>query len=566
MIHTRRISRLWPVILLVVCLFTQTQGLAQKQSKAPPKARATSKSKSQTPETPPKEETTPAPEPPKTDPLGRSTPYGCVMGFLKAVSDGDLGTATQYLDTKLPDDKAKELATQLKAVLDASLSSSLNKISKDEQGSLRDYLRVSRESIGVAKMPHGDLEIYLDRVERLDQVPVWLFAPETLTKIPEAYAHLEKRDQLDVLPESLRTVDFFGIPLWRWIVIFLGLGLSLLLSSIVARVFLWIFRIALHKGKIQDEEEILRKLRRPVRILLLSLAVAIISSFGLSVLARHYWESAAGVLVVLGTGWLLGSIIDIAASVGTRRSIAIGVQQKIAVITLVQRLTKILVALAVLLILLKGAGVNVGAMLTGLGIGGVALALAAQNALQDLFGGISIIVRDTIRVGDFCRVADQTGTIEEIGLSSTRLRTLDRTVVSIPNSKIAQVSSENFTLRDKFWFRHLLSLRPDTSEDQLDRVLTGIRTILVEDRNIEADTGRAALLGFVDASFQIEIFAYVKTDTYPNFLKYQQGLLQEVLAAISGAGARLAMASQTTYLETTSLTEEEMRKLTRTDR
>jgi MscS family membrane protein len=183
-----------------------------------------------------------------------------------------------------------------------------------------------------------------------------------------------------------------------------------------------------------------------------------------------------------------------------------------------------------------------------------------------LFGGISIIVRDTIRVGDFCRVADQTGTIEEIGLSSTRLRTLDRTVVSIPNSKIAQVSSENFTLRDKYWFRHLLSLRPDTSEDQLDRVLTGIRTILVEDRNIEADTSRAVLLGFMDASFQIEIFAYVKTDTYPNFLKYQQRLLQDVLTAISEAGARLAMTSQTTYLETTGLTEEETTKLTRPNR
>ena len=567
MIHIRRISRWWPWILLVTCLVTGTQGLAQKQSKVPPKASATSKSKSQ-PETPPKEETTPAPapEPPKTDPLGRSTPYGCVMGFLKAVSDGDLGLATQYLDSKEPDDKAKELATQLKGVLDANLSSSLNKISKDEQGSLRDYLRVSRESIGVAKTSHGDLEIFLDRVERQQQVPVWLFAPETLAKIPEAYSLLEKRDPLDALPEPLRTVNFFGMPLWRWISIFLGLGLCLLLSSVVARLFLWIFRIVLHKGKIQNEDEIVRKLKRPVRILLLALAVALIASHGLSVLARHYWESTAGVLFVVGIGWLLGSIIDLGASVGMRRSIATGVPQKIAVITLVQRLTKVLLAFAVLLILLKAAGVNVAAMLTGLGIGGVALALAAQNTLQDLFGGVSLIVRDTIRVGDFCRVADQTGTIEEIGLSSTRLRTLDRTVVSIPNSKIAQVSSENFTLRDKYWFRHVLSLRPDTTEDQLDRVLAGIETILVEDRNIEAESSRAVLLGFKDASFQIEIFAYVKTDTYANFLKYQQGLLQDVLTVISAAGARLAMTSQTTYLETTGITEDEMRKLTRTDR
>jgi MscS family membrane protein len=200
-------------------------------------------------------------------------------------------------------------------------------------------------------------------------------------------------------------------------------------------------------------------------------------------------------------------------------------------------------------------------MLTGLGIGGVALALAAQNALQDLFGGISIIVRDTIRVGDFCRVADQTGTIEEIGLSSTRLRTLDRTVVSIPNSKIAQVSSENFTLRDKFWVHHFLIFRPDTSEDQLNRVLAEIKDVMDQNPKIEPETSRVSILGYQNASFQIEIFAYLRTDTYANFLKYQQSFLMNVQTAIVEAGARLAMTSQTTYLEAVGLVEDETRRL-----
>lgn len=566
MVHLRRIGGPWQVIVLLVCLLGRTEGVAQKQTTKNTKPRA-SAARSNVPETPPKEEAAPpVPEEPKTDPLGRSTPYGCVMGFLKAVNDSNLGIATQYLDAKLPNDEAKELAMQLKAVLDASLSSSLNKISKDEQGSLRDNASISRERIGVAKTQSGDLEIYLDRVERKEQIPVWLFSAETLAKIPEVYAHLQRHDRLDALPAPLREVHFFGIPLWRWIAIFLGLAVALLLSSAVARLFLWIFRIVLHKGKIQNEDEILRKLKRPVRILLLSLATAGAASFGLSVLARHYWESAAVVLGVIGLGYLVSSIIDLAASAGMRRSIATGVQQKIAVITLVQRLTKILVAFAVLLLLLREAGINVTAMLTGLGIGGVALALAAQNALQDLFGGISIIVRDTIRVGDFCRVADQTGTIEEIGLSSTRLRTLDRTVVSIPNSKIAQVSSENFTLRDKFWFRHLLTFRPDTLQDQLNRVIADIKTVLNQDPKVEAESSRVVFLGYQDASFQIEIFAYLKTDTYANFLRYQQGLLLNVQTAISEAGARLAMKSQTTYLETAGFINEETERLVRPER
>lgn len=567
MIHFRRISGSWQAIVLLVCLVGSAAGFAQKRNTGHLTGHAISGGKSKVTQSPPKEESNPPDAvannaPPKPDPLGRSTPYGCVIGFLQAVNDDNLGLATQYLDTTLPEEQARELAKELKAVLDASLSSNINKLSKEEQGNVRDNLRPSRDRIGVAKTPSGDLDIFLDRIQRPQEPPVWLFASETLAKIPGAYAHLHTFDLSDRLPQPLLRIQFLGLPLWRWIAILLALVLAFLLSSLVARVLLWIFRAFLIKGNIRNEDEILHKLRTPVRILLLSLAVVTAESFSLSVLARHYWGAAAKFFGVVGFAWLIVSIIDLAANAGMRRSVATGVQQKIAVITLIQRLTKILIAFVVLLIFLRDAGINVSAMLAGLGIGGVALALAAQNTLQDLFGGISIIMRDTIRVGDYCRIADQTGTIEDIGLSSTRLRTLDRSVVSIPNSKIAQVSSENFTLRDKFWFHHVLSLRPDTSQAQINRILADIQSILDEDLNVEAGSGRVDLIGFREASFQVEIFAYVKADTYASFLKHQKELLQIVRAAISQAGAQLAMTSQTTYLENANLLHLETKKPT----
>ena len=156
-------------------------------------------------------------------------------------------------------------------------------------------------------------------------------------------------------------------------------------------------------------------------------------------------------------------------------------------------------------------------MLAGLGIGGIALALAAQKTLEDLFGGISIIMRASIRVGDYCRVADQTGIIEDIGLSSTRLRTLDRTVVSIPNARIAVLSSENFASRDKFWFHHILSLRYDTSKTQIERVLGEMQAVMRNTPEIEKETHRANLIGARKASFQIEVFAYVIAANYDLF-------------------------------------------------
>lgn len=385
----------------------------------------------------PAQESAPAAPQPPQDPLGRSTLYGCVLGFLRAVANNNLAVASQYLDTKLPEDQAEQLAKQLKAVLGASLSTSIEGISRGEAGNLNDNLRMTREKIGVVRTSSGDLDILLDHVQRRQEPSIWLFSADTLAQIPSFYAHLETRDSSRFLPAAGRRIELFGLPLWRWVYILLAIALAVVLSTVVTRLLLLIFGLTFHESQLLSRKEILGLIRQPIRILLLSLALWIAASLSLSVLARHRWALTAQLLAVLGFGWLLVRLVDLGARAGTRQSIALGVQDKVAVITLVQRLFKVLTGFAVLLILLRQAGVNVSAMLAGLGIGGIALALAAQNTLQDLFGSISIISRETIRVGDYCRLAGQIGTVEDIGLASTRLRTLDRTVISIPNSKIA---------------------------------------------------------------------------------------------------------------------------------
>jgi MscS family membrane protein len=499
----------------------------------------------------------PQPEPapavtqqPPEDPLGRSTPYGCVLGFLRAVADNNLATATQYLDTKLPEDRAENLAKQLKAVLDASLSSSIGGISRDESGNLLDNLRMTREKIGVVRTSAGDLDILLDRVQR-DQGPsMWLFSSDTLAQIPTVYSHLQTHDFARYVPAALRQIEFFGLPLWRLIFIIGAIALAILLSALVTRLLLLVFGIIFQERQLLSSKEMVSRLKQPIRILLLSLAVWTCGLFSLSVLARHRWTLVAQILLVLGVAWLLICLVNLGAEAGTRRSIAQGLQDRVAVITLAQRIFKILAAFVVLLILLHGAGVNISAMLAGLGIGGIALALAAQNTLADFFGGISVISRKTIRVGDYCRLADQVGTVEDIGLSSTRLRTLDRTVISIPNAKVAQLASENFALRDSFWFHHTLSLRFDTAQPQIERMLTDVEAVITGYSSIKPGASRVNLIGIQGASYQIEIFAYVMAADYNLFIVHQQSLLFRVLAAISEAGARLAFPSSTTYLET----------------
>ncbi len=219
----------------------------------------------------------PAAEPIPVDSLGRSTPYGCVIGFLQAVNDNNLTKAAQYLDTKLPEEKAEELATQLKVVLDAGLSSSINGLSRDLLGNLTDDLRVSRERVGVAKLPNGNVEILLDRVKRPQEAPIWLFSPETLARVPAAYAEIKQPDFSRFFPAPLVRLQLLGLPLWRWLTILVAISLTILLSSAVTRLLFLIFRVFLNKKHVHDEEELLARLKRPVLVLLLAVTITCLS-------------------------------------------------------------------------------------------------------------------------------------------------------------------------------------------------------------------------------------------------------------------------------------------------
>ena len=131
-----------------------------------------------------------------------------------------------------------------------------------------------------------------------------------------------------------------------------------------------------------------------------------------------------------------------------------------------RRVIDVLVLFAGLLFTFYHFGVDPTAALAGLGVGGIAVALAAQKTLENVVGGISLIADQAVRVGDTLKLGDILGTVEDVGLRSIRIRTLDRTIVSVPNGQIATMSIEILSARDKFWFHPLVSLRLDTTPAQ----------------------------------------------------------------------------------------------------
>ncbi len=221
---------------------------------------------------------------------------------------------------------------------------------------------------------------------------------------------------------------------------------------------------------------------------------------------------------------------------------------RIALAGLTGRLAQIGVLTVGILIVLHQAGVNLTATLTGLGIGGLAVAFATQKTLENLFGGIMIISDRPVRIGDSCKIGDVVGNVVNIGLRSTRIRTQDRTIVTIPNGQLAIISLENFSLRDKFWFHPTIALNQQTTKGQMKTLLRNIHAMLDRHSKVESETMRVRLIGIRTASLDVAVFAYVIAADIEEFLGIQEELILEILAIVEAAGTELALPTQVTHL------------------
>jgi MscS family membrane protein len=487
------------------------------------------------------------PEVAYTDPLGRSTPQGSLFAFMKSAAQGDYEQALRYLDTRITGLAAQKLVVGLRTILERGFSGKLAILSNKQEGYLDDNLPPSKELVGTVKTSSGSLDILLERVQRGNNPPIWLFSAETLKNVPEIYKELDVRTIDAFLPKFLVNTWFLWFPLWQWFSILLVIPISIALATLVSRLFRPLLLLLVRRiTKAQVDPHVLR-LTGPVRILIFALAIWSISLLSRSVLTSVFWTYVASTLTVIGVTWLCVRLIDIVSKL-KQKQLAVVSLDKISLVQLVGKLSQILALIVGAFVIFYIAGINIAAALTGLGIGGIAIAFAAQKTLENLFGGIMIISDQPVRVGDLCRAGDHFGTVENIGLRSTRIRTLERTVVSVPNGQLAVMSLENFTMRDKIWFHHTLKLRYETTADQLRYIIAEVRKMLYEHSKVESSSARVRFIGMGNSSFELEVFAYVLERVYESFLPIQEDLLLRIMDIVEGSGSGFAFPSQTTYL------------------
>jgi MscS family membrane protein len=213
-----------------------------------------------------------------------------------------------------------------------------------------------------------------------------------------------------------------------------------------------------------------------------------------------------------------------------------------------QRVANALLILSAMLMVFRALGFNTSTALAGVGIGGIAIALGAQKSLENLIGGIAVLSDEVIRVGDVCRFGDKVGVVEDISLRSTRIRTGERTELSIPNGMLATMSVENLTRRDKMLFEVKLGLRYETTPDQLRAVLAETRRMLYGHPKVEQASASIRFAGFNDHALSLAASCYLLTTNDSEYAAIREDLLLRILEIIGAAGTGFALPSRTVYL------------------
>ena len=491
---------------------------------------------------------TQAPTPASADPLGRDTPSGTVLGFLQAAQDGNERAAADYLQMSAArrQSQGPDMAGKLKVLMDRAFVGSLRRLSTRPEGNPEDGTS-DQQTIGMFANGDQDVPVILVRVTDPNVGKIWLFSADTLGKVPELYNNVQAHQVENELPQGLVRNVFLGMPLWQWLALFAAIPLAFAIGWAVV-LLLAIPRRLWLKFRKRPNLHSYSHMSKPLLVSFSAFAHRVIAAYlGLPLLPRLYYSRTIWVLISIGFFWFLLRATGLTMQRLRIRAISAGRIGAGTLMVLGERLLTALVAIVAVLAILGIMGFNLTTVFAGLGIGGIAIAFAAQKTLENLFGGISVLADEVIRVGDYCRFADRTGTVEDISLRSTRVRTDARTELSIPNGALATMNVENFTRRDKILFNPVLAIRYETSGDQLRYLLAEIRRMLYGHPKVENDSASIRFANFDSSALRLEISSFVLTRDSNEFIAIREDLLLRIMDIVEESGSGFAFPSQTLY-------------------
>lgn len=476
------------------------------------------------------------------------SPRASIERFLTMARAGNYTAAATYLD--VADSLrgiAPTLARELKAVLDRYVWFDLPEISGIAAGDTADGLPPHVEQ--VARIPSASEGLTPVRLTRAPGDTRWRFSRGTVSRIDGWYAALPDRWMLEHLPPPLLRPGPFELLWWQWFLVPILLVAAIAIGALLRRLTHAVLSRAVRRTASTWDDAALERLGGPfAAVWTLVVIAAIVPWLSLYAPAQtsSYRLVRAGFLLVFF--WALWRLVDVARDVLAQTRWAAVVPSSRSLLPLSARLGKVVVAAIAVVGVLSLFGYPVASLLAGLGLGGLALALAAQKTVENLFGAFSIGVDQPFREGDFVKIEDFVGTVEAIGLRSTRFRTLDRTIVTIPNGRLADMRLESFTARDRLRLSAIIGLVYETTSAQMRQVIVGFDRVLRQHPKIWHDAVVVRFREFAASSLDIEIMAWFATDEWSEFQLIRQEILFQFMDVVAAAGTSMAFPTRTIHI------------------
>jgi MscS family membrane protein len=468
-----------------------------------------------------------------------STPLRSLIFLAEAGETQDYSAATEYLDLRyLPEEldswTPEELLRALSYVFRQQNIVNLANISDQPEGRRNDGLPEYRDLLGEVVMGDETVPIYLQRVPDGKGGKVWKISNATVARIPAMWDELGYSSLVVHLSKLLPEGRILGMENWQafaaLIFIIVAWPLAALLTALLQRLVLAIYdRFPVATSNF---------IRGPLRFFtFLAILRWLLNQLGLSLKMQILLESA-GIDYIAFTVLLLG-VISFVRDFQIRKMQRAGNLQYAALLKPMVRILKVIVVVIIALVWASRAGYNMSTILAGLGVGSLAVALAAQKTLENVIGAATLYAARPVKAGDFCRFGSVTGTVEEIGLRSTIIRTLDRTQVVIPNSVFASGEVENFSQRDRIRYYRRFRIQLG-SADQMRFILARIRATLASHPMVLQDTVSARFETIEDATGWLRLDAGVETTDFQEFLAVAEDINLRIVEIVAEAGSAFA--------------------------
>jgi MscS family membrane protein len=370
-------------------------------------------------------------------------------------------------------------------------------------------------------------------------VHIWKVSNATVAQIPELYGHVGYGAIGEFLSDLLPDVEFFGARLWQWA----GVLVLMVLAYAVVLVPTYLAALLLRRKGTELSSQVARYVAGPLRFLLW-VVVARASLDLISPTVTMQAIARGQTLLTIAVVWNIFRISDFIIEYETKRLRESGQAASTVLLGLVRNIARVLIIIVALVVWLDNIGFKVTTIIAGLGVGGIAVALAAKSTIEDFIGAIIILTSQPVKIGDFCRFGNTLGTVEDIGIRSTRVRTLENTLLVIPNASFSELHLENFTKREKIWYHPRVSLQYETTQDQVRTIISEAEGLLRSHPKVLADSARIRFTEIGSYALNLDVFAYVDMTNDAEYLKVAEELNFGIMGIVEKAGARLALPVQ----------------------